>query len=153
MAIKQISSQEAKELLESERDYIYIDVRSEMEFQQGHPTNSKNIPIKHFNTVSQMLEDNLEYLEVVEANFPKDAKLIIGCNSGIRSQVACEMLEQKGYKNLANMLGGFGGARDMFGNIIQKGWLELGFSVSYGNVEEGSYDSLRKKTNRTTEND
>ena len=145
MDIKQISPQQAKELLDSGDNYIYVDVRSEAEFEQGHPSNSVNIPIQQLNPSLQMLEPNEEFIDVVEANFAKDAKLILGCASGPRSTRACEMLAECGYEDFVNVDGGFSGARDMYGNIAKQGWVQLGFPVEQGDGGDRSYNSLRKK--------
>lgn len=145
MSIKQITAEEAKKLLDGTETYVYVDVRSEYEFMQGHPAESRNIPLQHFNPAAQMMEPNPDFLQTVEAHFPKDANLLLGCASGHRSQVACQILQQSGYQHLANVRGGFSGARDMFGNLIEEGWLQLGFPVDKGDGGERSYKSLTKK--------
>lgn len=144
MPFKQITPEEAKELLDKNAGYVYVDVRSEMEFEKGHPAGAYNIPIKNFNPAIQMMEDNPEFVEVIEKNFPKDAKLIIGCAVGPRSYLACQILEQVGYQNLANVDGGFSGKRDMFGNVVQKGWADLGLPVANGDGGEKGYLSLKE---------
>ncbi len=144
MAIQNISPQEAKDLLESDQGYVYVDVRSEFEFEQGRPAAAINIPIKQMNQSSQMLEDNPDFLEVLEANFPVDAKLIIGCAAGPRSAEACRILAQQGYQDLSNVEGGFGGMRDMAGTVIKEGWMQVGFPVESGTGGAQSYSALKK---------
>ncbi len=145
MPFKQITPAQAKELLDKNDGYVYVDVRSQLEFQKGRPAEAYNIPIKDFNSEIQMMEDNPDFVDVFERNFAKDAKLIIGCAAGPRSYLACQILEQVGYQNLANVDGGFSGKRDMFGNVVQKGWAELGFPVSNGDGGEKGYPHLSKK--------
>ncbi len=144
MSIQNISPQEAKDLLESDQGYVYVDVRSEFEFEQGHHAPALNIPIKQLNQSSQMLEDNPEFLQVLAANFPVDAKLIIGCAAGPRSTEACRILAQQGYQDLANVEGGFGGMRDMNGTVVKEGWMQLGFPVESGEGSEQGYSALKK---------
>ncbi len=144
MAIQNISPQEAKDILESDQDYVYVDVRSEFEFEQGHPAPAINIPIKQVNQSSQMLEDNPDFLAVFEANCPKDAKLIIGCAANPRSIEACRILAQRGYQDLSNVEGGFGGMRDMYGTVIKQGWMQLGFPLENGDGGEQGYSALKK---------
>ena len=146
MEIKQITPEEAKNFLDSGENYIYLDVRSEGEFQQGHPAGAYNLPVKHLNIAVQQLEDNPDFVEVVEANFGKDAKLLLGCGSGPRSNAACEMIAARGYQDLANIDGGFSGARDMYGNITKQGWMQLGYPVEDGSGEDRSYETLKGKT-------
>ncbi|TDI94979.1 MAG: rhodanese-like domain-containing protein [Caldithrix sp.] len=144
MAIQNISPQEAKDLLESDLGYVYVDVRSEFEFEQGHPAPAINIPIKQLNQSSKMLEDNPDFLAVLAANFPVDTKLIIGCAAGPRSAEACRILAQQGYQDLANVEGGFGGMRDMAGTVIKEGWMQLGFPVESGDGGAQGYSALKK---------
>jgi rhodanese-related sulfurtransferase len=143
MQFKQITPSEAKDLLDKGDGYVYVDVRSELEFQKGRPAEAYNIPIKNFNTAIQMMEDNPDFLDVFETKFSKEAKLIVGCAAGTRSFVACQILEQAGYRDLATVEGGFNGKRDMFGNVVQKGWAELGFPVANGDAAEKSYETLK----------
>ena len=145
MPIKQISTEEAKKLLDSGEDYIYLDVRSEYEFEQGHPQGAVNIPLQQLNESIQSLEPNSDFVEVVEANFPKDAKLLIGCASGHRSDVAGEILAQRGYQSVVNIDGGFSGKRDMFGNVQKPGWMQLGYPVASGEDAERGYAAAKKK--------
>ena len=145
MAIKQMTPCEANELLDKKEGYVYLDVRSEVEFEKGRPADSINIPLKQLNQEFRMLQDNPDFVAVVEANFSKEAKLIVGCASGPRSQMACEMLEEVGYEDLANVVGGYSGARDMVGNLTQEGWVQLGFPTKSGDAGEQGYSALQKK--------
>jgi len=145
MPIKQISPEDAKKLLDQPNGYIYLDVRSEFEFGQGHAENAFNIPIKNLNPAVQMLEDNPDFLSVVQANFEKDAKLILGCASGQRSFVAGQMLEQLGYEDLSNLDSGFTGICDPFGNVLKKGWTQLGYPTDQGDGGERGYPSMQAK--------
>ena len=50
------------------------------------------------------MRPNPEFLDVVQANFPADTPLVVGCQAGARSVQACEMLADAGYTNVANVL-------------------------------------------------
>ena len=41
-------------------------------------------------------------------------------------------------------MGGYGGARDQMGNLVEIGWLELGLPVEYGAEEGQSYESVKR---------
>jgi len=84
-------------------------------------------------------------LAVAEKVLPKGTTLFVGCLSGKRSETACQLLDQAGYTNVANVAGGFGGAKDMMGRVIQPGWSALGLPVSNDDGEGVSYASLRRK--------
>ena len=141
MAIPQITPAEANTLLA--QGYRYIDVRTDGEFATGHPTPAVNIPVAIPDPATRQMALNADFLRVVEAHFPKDAKIIVGCQSGGRSQRAAEMMAQAGYTNVSNMQGGFGGARDEMGRTVIAGWSESGLPVSRDCGPANSYEGLR----------
>jgi hypothetical protein len=55
------------------------------------------------------------------------------------------MLEQTGYQDVSNMLGGFGGMRDQMGNTVAPGWAAAGLPVSQENGDGVSYASMKLK--------
>lgn len=143
MAIKQITPQQAHELLQQDATVMYLDVRTEPEFTAAHPQKGVNIPAFFFQAPGRP-SPNPDFLNVVEANIPKETTIIVGCQAGGRSQRAAETLAQAGYANLANMMGGFGGGQDQQGNAIP-GWRDAGLPISTDNGEGVSYASLAAK--------
>lgn len=142
MNIPQISPEEAHRRITGEPKEFYIDVRSVPEFEQGHPEGAVNIPILHFDPAQGGMIPNPDFQRVVEAIFPKDTRLVLGCQVGMRSQKAAEVLVEAGYENVANIHGGFGGMKDQSGQTIAKGWMELGLPVSTENGDGVNYESL-----------
>jgi len=116
-----------KELLDG-ADYVYVDVRSPQEFEQGHVPGSYNIPLLFMTSAG--MQPNPAFLAAVTKRFPKTQKIVFGCRSGGRSARACELLERQGYADLVNMAGGFHGASDMSGNVIEAGWVACGFDTT-----------------------
>lgn len=143
MPIQQTTPDEAPTLLG--QGFRYIDVRTEPEFAGGHPAGAVNIPVVFPDPATQQMTVNADFLAVVEAHFPKDAKIIVGCQSGMRSQRAAELLSQAGYRTVINMQGGFGGARDQTGRTVIPGWSECGLPVCKDCAAENSYAGLRAK--------
>jgi len=143
MPINQVEPRQAHETLEQNPDAVYLDVRTEQEFAQGHPAGAINIPVVFVKGPGQM-EPNSDFVAIVEKVLPKSRKLVVGCLAGGRSQRACEMLEQAGYGDLTNVRGGFGGARDASGQVVVTGWRDAGLPVSQ-DLGDASYQSLRKK--------
>lgn len=142
MAIKQVEPPEAEQILHGNPDAIYLDVRTEEEFAQGHPAGAINIPVMFM--VPGRPQPNTDFLAVAEKVLPKGRRLVVGCLAGGRSQRACEVLEEAGYTDLTNVRGGFGGQRDASGQIVVKGWRDAGLPVSQ-ELDEVSYAALRVK--------
>jgi rhodanese-related sulfurtransferase len=143
MPIKQLKPAEAHEVLKADPDAIYLDVRTEAEFAAGHPAGAINIPVVFIKGPGQM-EPNPAFREVAERVLPKNRKLVVGCMSGVRSQRACDMLEDAGYADLSNVVGGFGGQRDASGQVVVPGWRDSGLPVST-ELGDAAYAALRKK--------
>ena len=145
MSYQNINPSEAKALIESDAKTVYIDVRSMPEYENGHPAGALNIPIMHREAAGMV--PNPDFVRVVQSHFATDTKLLIGCQSGARSIRASEALINSGFTDVYNVTGGFGGARNETGAIIERGWLELGFSVEYGTEDDKSYPALTTGAN------
>jgi rhodanese-related sulfurtransferase len=144
MAIKEVTPQQAHDVLQKDADAVYIDVRTEREFANGHPQGAVNIPVALPDPARGMTM-NEDFLRIVQANFPHNKTVILGCQAGPRSNTAAKLLEQAGYQDISNVLGGFGGMRDPTGKVISPGWAGSGLPVSQDNGEGVSYRSLSAK--------
>ena len=144
MAIKEVTPQQAHEILTQEPSAVYIDVRTEREFANGHPQPAVNIPVALPDPARGMTMND-KFIDVVKANFSHDTKIIVGCQAGPRSTAAANLLQQAGFQDVANLLGGFGGMRDPTGNVNAPGWAASGLPVSNDNGEGVSYQSLAAK--------
>ena len=83
-----ITAEEAKKIMDTESDYIILDVRTEEEFAQGH------IP-------GAMLIPHYAIREKAETALPdKDALILVYCRSGRRSKNAAQILAELGYSNI-----------------------------------------------------
>ena len=119
----------------------YVDVRSVPEFEQGHPDGAFNIPLLHLDPQTRQMKPNPEFVSVVKANFPPDTQLLIGCQMGGRSQQACELLANAGFQDVANVLGGYGGAPQMG----HTGWVTAGLPIETSADAAREYPALQKK--------
>jgi rhodanese-related sulfurtransferase len=143
MAIKHLQPSEAHEILNGTADATYLDVRTEGEFAKGHAAGAINVPVVFIKGPGQF-QANPDFIDVVEKLLPKSRKLVVGCQSGVRSQRACELLEGAGFGDLINVLGGFGGQRDQSGATLVTGWRDAGLPVS-AELGDATYEALRKK--------
>lgn len=94
-----IPASEAKALMDSETDYIILDVRTEKEYADGHIPDAILIP-------------DYEIAERAENELTDKSQLIlVYCRSGKRSKNAAEKLAEMGYSNVKE-----------FGGIIEWGY-------------------------------
>jgi rhodanese-related sulfurtransferase len=138
---KRILPKEAAELLSE--GWVYLDVRSIPEFDDGHPAGASNVPLLHFQ--NGRMAPNPDFKRVVEANFAKDAKIVVGCKAGGRSLQAATLMESAGYTSVVDMRGGFHGERDGFGRASVAGWADEGLPVETAAPPEKTYEALSKK--------
>lgn len=143
MAIKQQVPPEAHATMQDNPDALYLDVRTEAEFAAGHAPRAINIPVMVPRGPGQM-QMNLDFVEVAEKVIPKNRKLVVGCMAGGRSQRACEMLEEAGFIDLTNVVGGFGGQRDASGKVVVTGWRDAGLPVTT-ELGDAGYAAQRTK--------
>ena len=87
MAIKEVTPQQAHDILTKDPSVVYIDVRTEREFANGHPQGAVNIPVAFPDPARGMMV-NADFVKVVEANFPHQKQIIVGCQAGPRSNAA-----------------------------------------------------------------
>ena len=139
MAVKYITVTEAHQ--KQSEGYTYVDVRSEQEFEAGHPAGAVNVPLLRRDAATGQMTPNREFLSVITANFPTDAKLLIGCQIGGRSAQASQVLAASGFSDVSNVLGGFGGGR----SAAEPGWAPSGLPVEQGTGTGRSYESLRRE--------
>ena len=144
MSVKNVTVRDAAQ--KQTEGYTYIDVRSVQEFEDGHPAGAVNIPLIHQDSRTGQMIPNREFLQVVQANFSHDAKLLIGCQVGGRSMQAAQILAGSGYADVSNVVGGYGGARDQFtGAVRAEGWAQAGLPSESAAGPGQSYDELRAK--------
>ena len=89
--------------MDSEKDYIILDVRTQEEYSQGHIPNAILIP--HYS----ISDESKEILK------DKEQLILVYCRSGNRSKVAAEALTELGYTNVVE----FGGINDWKYDIVK----------------------------------
>ncbi len=95
-------------LLINREDALVIDVSEPDEYVAGHLPESRNIP-------SGRLEERIAELDKF-----KDSPLIVVCQTGARSSVACKKLEKLGFTKAQNLAGGISAWRTA-GMPLKKG--------------------------------
>ena len=98
---RQISQQEAMEIMNTQSDIIILDVRTEEEYLAGHIAGAVNLPNEDINS------QNLALLP------EKDQTILVYCRSGNRSKQASGKLADLGYTEILE----FGGINTWQGPV------------------------------------
>lgn len=88
-----ISTSKAIEMMETETDYVILDVRTEVEYQSGHIKGAINYPNENIK------EEMLDILS------DKDQLIFVYCRSGNRSKQASQKMADIGYTNIVEIGG------------------------------------------------
>ncbi len=83
------------ELKKENSNVILLDAREPKEFKVSHIENAQCVGYDHFN-----LDKTISSLK------NKDAKIIVYCSLGIRSEDVAEKLQKAGFSNVYNLYGG-----------------------------------------------
>ena len=81
--------------IDLDQERIILDVRTLEEFEE------KSIP----DAILANILDPSEFIRVVE-KLEKNSKIFVYCRSGVRSQKACNILDELGFKETFNLNGG-----------------------------------------------
>ena len=96
VAYVNITAEEAKQIMDTEEDYIILDVRTQEEYDQGHIPGAILIPNTEITAEAEKVLTD------------KDQLILVYCRSGRRSKLAAVTLAQLGYTNVKE----FGGIID-----------------------------------------
>jgi rhodanese-related sulfurtransferase len=144
VAAKSVSPEEAAALLAD--GYVYVDVRTEPEFEAGHVPGALNVPL--LNPGPAGMVANPEFLSVMQQAFGAGEKLVVGCKAGGRSKKAVDQLSQAGFTELSDMTAGWDGSRDAFGRVVP-GWSKQGLPVEQGKPAGQAYADVKQRTPRS----
>lgn len=100
---KQISQEEAKEMMKKKDDHVILDVRRQDEFDSGHIPGAILIPNESIGTTRP------------EQLIDLDQIILVYCRTGNRSKQAAQKLADMGYTNVYE----FGGITTWDGDVVQ----------------------------------
>lgn len=99
---RQVTTEEAVNIMQTEENYVILDVRTAQEFASGHIPGAVLLPNETIGTEDiPLLPD-------------KHQLILVYCRSGNRSKQAAEKLAQLGYTNIVE----FGGINSWTGEIV-----------------------------------
>ncbi len=100
--IRTMTAREALAMIETEKDYTIVDVRTPEEFSDVRVKGAINIPV-----------ESIGELPPSQLVGKKDSLIFVYCRTGRRSAIAAEKLAKMGYKNIVD----FGGIVDYVGPV------------------------------------
>ena len=100
---RQITADEAAQLMQEETGFVLLDVRTQEEYASGHIPGAICIP-----------NETIGSEEIPELP-DKDQLILVYCRSGNRSKQASQKLAEQGYTNVVE----FGGINGWTGEIVQ----------------------------------
>ena len=99
---RQVTTEEAVNIMQTEENYVILDVRTAQECASGHIPGAALLPNETIGTEDILLLPD------------KDQLILVYCRSGNRSKQAAEKLAQLGYTNIVE----FGGINSWTGKIV-----------------------------------
>lgn len=90
-----LDSKDFKAAIEADKEAQVVDVRTAMEFQQGHFKQALNISFFDRDFAAQM------------ERFDKSKPIYLYCRSGNRSGKAAKLLAKKGFEEIYDLKGGY----------------------------------------------
>lgn len=100
---KTISSKEAQQMIEDNKDALILDVRTAAEYESGHIPNAVNLSNEDIQAGK------------VDSLKDKSQLIMVYCRSGNRSRQAAQKLAELGYTNVVD----FGGIQSWQGDIVK----------------------------------
>ena len=105
-AIKEVSIDDVKKMIDAKETVILLDVTDKQEFEAGHLPGAMNISrgTLEFKSAMMLLD--------------KKARIVVYCGLDLRSPLATRTLNELGYANAVNMIGGM------------KAWKAAGYPIA-----------------------
>ena len=91
--VQRISIEEAKQNLDADKSIVLLDVRTKMEYAEGHIEGAINVPV---NELEYQIEDVIP---------DKEQTIYLYCRSGVRTIMAGDTLLNLGYTSVYDMGG------------------------------------------------
>jgi rhodanese-related sulfurtransferase len=143
VVIEEKAPEDVATALESDPQAVYLDVRTEGEFVQGHVPRALNVPVAGQVPATGTMAPNPDFMSVVRASISLGATVYCGCASGPRSRYAVTLLQHAGYTDVSNVTSGFSGVVDPLGRVLEPGWAARGLPVEAGDGGPFGYVALR----------
>ncbi|CAD7695735.1 unnamed protein product [Ostreobium quekettii] len=145
--VRNVTCKGAGKLLAEDEDWVLLDVRPPKEVKAAKVKDSVTVPLfvpdKDMSLPSLMKQmsafgmggwwlgtthmvPNERFISEVRAKIPKNSKVIVACQKGLRSLAACEQMALNGYTTLAWINGGFDTAKQ--GDLALEGAKDIRYA-------------------------
>ncbi len=94
-SIKLLSAEDLQDMIAGDFDFVLLDVRAPLEYEDNHIEGAINIPVADLRTRYNELN--------------RDKTTVLICSTGNRSSLGASLLEQHGFKDVYNIAGGMTG--------------------------------------------
>tara|TARA_B100001059_G_scaffold1560_1_gene1317 strand:- start:26487 stop:26861 length:375 start_codon:yes stop_codon:yes gene_type:complete len=91
----ELAPETVHQLMQKEEDFLLIDCRTAMEWEDGSIDNALNLPLQQFSTRFNELEAH------------RDKPIVIFCRTGSRSVIVAKFLRLAGFEHVRSMSGGY----------------------------------------------
>lgn len=91
----EVTPKQVHQLVEKGEDFLLLDCRTSMEWEQGAIENAIHLPLQQFSTRFSELESH------------RDRPIVIYCRAGNRSVIVAKFLQLAGFKHVRSMSGGY----------------------------------------------
>lgn len=127
--IRQITSENAWQMLLDDENSLLVDVRTETEWRTiGVPDTSElGRPARFVSWNDEQGVANPHFADLVTDGIDPDTPILLLCRSGARSNAAAELLISMGFSQAMNIAGGFESPQDP-----DAGWKAHQPSTTYG---------------------
>ncbi len=95
-----ISPKKWRELLESDKDLLHLDVRNSFEWDIGHFKEAERAPCQTSRDFAKFADD------LANREGAKEKPVMMSCTGGIRCEIFSAVLKEKGFKNVFQLDGG-----------------------------------------------
>ena len=96
---KYLEPEQWRRVMETEDDYVVIDVRNDYESEIGHFEGAIKPQVEHFYEFP-------EWLDQFEAELDKDKKVLMYCTGGIRCEKFSVLMKKRGWEDVNQLHGG-----------------------------------------------
>lgn len=95
-----VSPEKWKEMMESDEEYLFLDIRNDYEYDVGHFEGAQKVPCKNFREFPEYIQKLKKEVD------PKNKKVMMCCTGGIRCEIFSAYMTEEGFDEVYQLDGG-----------------------------------------------